>query len=192
MRQSLKEKADCQSNNDVWKVVQERELLRTRLGVHVSEQTIQLPDETLVSDYLQIKMPSYTTVLPVTDDGFVVCIRQYKHGIGTVALTLPGGSIEHGEIPLDSAKRELLEETGFRCAKWQELGEFVVGANQGLGRAHLFLAKNGQKVKEPDSGDLEDMKVELLAIGQLKQALLLREFPVLSHACAIALSVSHL
>lgn len=181
-----------QINNVIWAVEHERELLRTPRGVTVTEQTVRLANGTVVSDYLQIKMPSYTTVLPVTIDGKVICLRQYKHGVGDVSLTLPGGSIEDGETPLESAQRELLEETGYQCPHWQSLGGFTVGANQGMGKAHLYLAKNGHKVCEANSGDLEDMEIELLSVAQLNQAANNGDFSILSHASTIAMAGSYL
>lgn len=188
MRQLSTAKLAAEADDGTWTVVHETELLSTRLGVRVCEQTIQLPDSAVVSDYLQITMPNYTTVLPVTSDGLVVCIRQYKHGIGSIALTLPGGAIEEGEQPVECAKRELLEETGYRCARWQNLGEFVVGANQGICKAHLFLAREGRKIGETNSGDLEDMEIELIDVKHLQRALGAGQFPILSHSCAIALA----
>lgn len=192
MRQLSTAKFDDADNDGTWTVVHERELLSTQLGVSICEQTVQLPDATVVSDYLQITMPNYTTVLPVTCDGLIVCIRQYKHGIGSIALTLPGGAIESDELPIESARRELLEETGYRCANWQDLGAFVVGANQGICKAHLFLAKDGRKIREAESGDLEDMEIELLDVEHLQRALDAGQFPILSHSCAIALAKNYI
>lgn len=192
MRQLSNAALDTGSDDGTWTVLHETELLSTPLGVTVCEQTVQLPDNTVVSDYLQIKMPNYTTVLPVTSDGRAICIRQYKHGVRTIALTLPGGAIEQGEHPLESAKRELLEETGYQCAQWQDLGEFVVGANQAICKAHLFLARQGTKICEADSGDLEEMEVELLDLEDVQQALYAGQFPILSHACAIGLASRYL
>jgi len=188
----LRQLSTAKLDDGTWTVIRETELLSTDLGVSICEQTVQLPDTTVVSDYLQISMPDYTTILPVTRDGLIVCIRQYKHGIGSIALTLPGGAIESGEQPIQSARRELLEETGYQCAAWQDLGEFVVGANQGICKAHLFLAKDGQKICEAESGDLEDMEIELLDVEHLQHALDSGQFPILSHSCAIAMARSYI
>ncbi len=192
LRNSSTAKLSCTPEVGTWSIVRERELLRTNRGVSVTEQAVHLPDGTLVPDYLQIKMPSHTTVLALTLDGLAICIRQYKHGVGRVALTLPGGFIEQGESPLETAKRELLEETGYQCTEWQQIGSFVVGANQGIGSAYLFLAKGGSQVAKANSGDLEDMETELVTLEQLSTDLMSGKFPVLSHTCAIALAVHQL
>ncbi len=67
-----------------------------------------------------------------TDKGAVVMARHYKHGPRHVILSLPAGHLEPGEQPLDSAKRELLEETGFVAddKDWRSLGSFVVSGNE--------------------------------------------------------------
>ena len=185
-------KAVLQGDENHWDVVGERELLRTKRNVVITEQSVTLPSGQQVDDYLQIRMPDYTNVLALTTGGQAVCIYQYRHGLREMSLTLPGGYVEAGESALASAQRELREETGYECSHWIELGSFVISANQGIGTAHLFLAKGGRQVAEPDSGDLEDISLKLLNIDQLSIGLASHRFPVLSHTCTIALAARHI
>lgn len=64
--------------------------------------------------------------------------------------------IERGEVPLDAAKRGLLEQTGFETSDWFNLGSYKADPNRGIGTRHLFLATNARRVAEPDSDDVED------------------------------------
>ena len=72
---------------------------------------------------LVIKAPDWINVIPLTDDGRVVLIRQWRHGIAAPTLEIPGGMVDAGEEPAQAAARELLEETGYRARHWRLLGE---------------------------------------------------------------------
>ena len=73
------------------------------------------------------------------------------------------------ELPLDCARRELLEETGHVADEWRSLGRLSVDGNRGLGHAHMFLARGLQAVAPPDSGDLETLLVEWLSLDDLRR-----------------------
>jgi ADP-ribose pyrophosphatase len=69
-----------------------------------------------------VRHPGSTAVVPLLDDNTVVMERQYRHAVGEYMLEIPAGTMEPGELPLDCAKRELEEETGFRAMRMIELG----------------------------------------------------------------------
>jgi len=71
------------------------------------------PRDGRVHDFYVIEAPDWINVIPLTDDGRVVLIEQYRHGTGEVSLEIPGGMVDEGESPQDAAARELLEETGY-------------------------------------------------------------------------------
>ncbi|HLM59047.1 MAG TPA: NUDIX hydrolase [Pyrinomonadaceae bacterium] len=64
-------------------------------------------------DFFVIEAPDWINVVPLTDDGRVVLIEQYRHGTGELSLEIPGGMVDPGESPAETAARELLEETGY-------------------------------------------------------------------------------
>ena len=82
----------------------------------------------------------WVNVVPVTPQGKVVLIRQWRAGSDEVAIEVPGGIIDPGEDPLDSASRELDEETGYRCRKMIRTGR--LRPNPALQRnfLHTFVA----------------------------------------------------
>ena len=116
-------------------------------------------------------MPHYTAVFAVTVEHKIIVLRCYRHAIGEVTLTMPGGMIEESESPLAGIQRELLEETGYKAKKWNSLGTFVGNSTRGCGTYHLFFATGAYSVQEQDSGDLEELELLLWKQQEVEQAL---------------------
>lgn len=150
-----------------WNVLSEVELLVIEGRIRVSSQTVQLPDGRQIENYLRLLSTPTAVVMALTEEGNVLCERQYKHGVGRTVLTLVGGRIEPGERPEEAAKRELLEETGYESDQWKFLGESVTHANAGGTTFFSFIARNCRKVMEPRSGDLETMQIEHLSLQEV-------------------------
>ena len=104
------------------------------------EKKFSLPDGKVVPEYYEIEMPHYTAVFAVTVDQKIIVLRCYRHAIGEVTLTMPGGMIEKGESPLEGIQREFLEETGYVAKEWKSLGSFIGNSTRGCGTYHLFFA----------------------------------------------------
>ena len=178
---------NLEGKSQKWKIVENNVVYEAEPWIQVSIQHIRLPSGKLVYDFHQVKMPESSVVVAKTPDGRMIMIKQYKHGVREVSLTLPGGLIEEEEEPLVAAKRELLEETGYIADNWQSLGCFVANANYGCGNVHVFLAQNSKCVKEPNSGDLENMEILLMNHEEAVNAIHRQEIVVLSTVAAISL-----
>ena len=102
-------------------------------------------------------MPHYASVFAVTEFQKIMVLHCYRHAIGEVTLTMPGGMIEDDESPLEGIQREFKEETGYVAKEWESLGTFIGNSTRGCGTFHMFFAKGVCPVKEPDSGYLEKL-----------------------------------
>lgn len=124
-------------------------------------------------DFYRILSVEWAQVVPVTPDDRVVMIRQYRHGAETVTLEIPGGLVDAGETPAEAARRECLEETGFRAADVRPLA--VVNPNPALfsNRLHAFAAEGVERVGEVRNTGNEHTEVELVPLADLER--LLRE-----------------
>ncbi len=158
-------------DNQKWKSLTKESILLKKPWFEVFREEIQLPDGKVVPEYYEIEMPHYTAVFAVTVDQKIIVLRCYRHAIGEVTLTMPGGMIEKGESPLEGIQREFLEETGYKAKEWESLGSFIGNSTRGCGTYHLFFATGAYPVQEPDSGDLEELELLLWKKHEVEQAL---------------------
>lgn len=173
-----------------WITLSSCELLAVPNRLRVVKEQVQLPDGKIVDDFYQIQLPEYVAVFAQTAEGAIVIEQHYKHGPRRVVISLPSGQLEPGEQPIESAKRELLEETGYVADEWRSLGSFVVSGNQGCGKAHLFMASDAEKIKNPDCSDLEEIEVRLMTHGEVIQAVHNAEVATLASVAAISLAMN--
>jgi ADP-ribose pyrophosphatase len=92
------------------------------------------------------------TILPILPEGKVCLIRNFRPSVGRTLIELPAGTLEPGEPPADTARRELIEETGYRAGKLEPLCEFFLSPGILDERMHLFLATDlepGDPQREP-------------------------------------------
>lgn len=159
------------SGHQKWEALTKESILIKKPWFEVYCESVRLPDGEVIPEYYGIKMPHYASVFAVTEDQKIMVLRCYRHAIGEVTLTMPGGMIEEGESPLKAIQRELLEETGFIAKEWKPLGTFVGNSTRGCGTYHLFFATGAKSVQKQDSGDIEELELLLWTSEEVEQAI---------------------
>jgi ADP-ribose pyrophosphatase len=72
--------------------------------------------------YYSLRLPDYSAIVAITDEGHIVAVRQYRPALEKYTIELPSGIVDPGESPGETARRELLEETGYQADHVEVLG----------------------------------------------------------------------
>ena len=133
------------------------------------EHTSPRTQQTL--EALVLECADWCNVIALTEQDELVMVRQFRFGSQQVELEIPGGIVDPGEEPISSAQRELLEETGYRAARWTSLGSVAPNPAMQRKRLHVFLAEGCVRVAEQEFDHFEDIGVELLSRPQVDAAM---------------------
>jgi ADP-ribose pyrophosphatase len=100
------------------------ELYRGKLFSFFTED-ITLPNGTR-TEIATVRHPGSSGIVPLFDEGTVAMVSQYRHPVGDYLLEIPAGTIEHGESPLNCARRELEEEVGLVAREFIEVAQVYI------------------------------------------------------------------
>ena len=115
------------------------------------------------------------TILPIDDDGYCYCVRQFRYPLGKELLEAPAGKLEKGEDPLECATRELSEETGFTADEIISLGTDYTSPGYSTETLYIYLARGLHRgEKHLDEGEFLSVEkhhidelVELVMNGEI-------------------------
>ena len=168
-----------------WKVLHS-EYLSRKPWLTVRCDHLKLPNGNEIPNYYVLEYPAWICVIALTKEGGMIMERQYRHGIGRVDYELCAGVVDPTDAsPLEAAKRELLEETGFGNGEWQSY--MIISANPGTHNnlTYCFLATGVEKVMERHLEPTEDIVVEVLRPEQVRTLLLKNEIIQATHAAPL-------
>jgi 8-oxo-dGDP phosphatase len=132
-----------------WPVVSSAELARGRL-VTLRTDKVRTPDDQLAERDVVIH-PGAVAVLALDDDQQVLLIRQYRHPVRRLLWEIPAGLRDvAGEQPWATARRELLEEAGYRARDWRVLADYYTSPGFSTERLRVFLARDLEFVPEAE------------------------------------------
>jgi ADP-ribose pyrophosphatase len=127
-------------------------------------------DEIEVKDGLNVRRevvshPGAVVMLPVDSEGRILWVRQHRWAAQRDLLELPAGTLEAGEAPEETARRELIEEVGYAASTWQRLGGFFTAPGFCTEYIHAFLA-TGLTEEQADGDEDEDIEVVPLTLEE--------------------------
>lgn len=151
------------------------------------------PENTIVDPYYVYEFPTWVTVVALTENNQIIMVRQYRHALGETLMEIPGGCVDDTDPSLQAAaERELLEETGYICDRFEYLGKISANPSTNSNIMHMYLALNGKKIKEQELDHNEEIEVYLFSINEVKQMLKNNEILQAMHATCLFYAMNKL
>lgn len=153
-----------------WKTLSQKYLIeKPWLTARVDK--VELPTGAIIDDYYVLEYPDWVNTIAITKDGMFVFVRQYRYAIGKTVNELCAGVIEKGEDPMDAAKRELMEETGFGGGKWQKWMTISANPSTHTNLTHCYLATDVERMDVQHLDQAEDIEVRLFSRDEVMEML---------------------
>jgi 8-oxo-dGTP pyrophosphatase MutT (NUDIX family) len=155
-----------------WKIIESKTAFKNHF-FQITQDTCEKSNGSVVESYYTIHRPPVAVIGTFTEKNEIILINQYRHPVQSVDIELPAGYIEDHEKDIQqAAKRELLEETGYKAEKLVKIHESFASAGLMSNNIHFFIGFNAKKVSEPQLDDNEELEVR---VTPWKEALKLLE-----------------
>lgn len=125
---------------------------------------VRLPDGARI-EYGVLESAGFVAVVPVTERG-VLLVRQWRQPVGGFTLELPGGSLEKGENPQETVRKELLEETGYRAENLSHLVSVHTSPGRSTEVCHLFRCRAVRTLSGPQPEPTEFISAVELPLAE--------------------------
>lgn len=167
-----------------WDDVEHRDVYSGRIFT-VRRDRLRSPATGRNHDFDIVDAPDWVNVVALTGDNRVLLIRQYRAGTRSITTEIPGGTVDPGETPLEAARRELLEETGYTSDDWTEIGRVEPNPAFQTNATWTFLARHARRTGDQRFDETELIEVEersladipgLIASGVIAHALVVCAF----------------
>ncbi len=149
-----------------WRVIKSVEILDCRIFKVRQDLTVN-PRTNESHPMFVLQQSDWVNIIPLTPDDQVVMVEQWRHGTQTVELETPGGIVDPGETSEQTARRELLEETGYEAEQLIHLGTVHPNPAIQSNRQHYILATGCRKVADLKLDHAEDIEVRLFPVAEI-------------------------
>ncbi|MBE2231426.1 MAG: NUDIX hydrolase [Chitinophagaceae bacterium] len=130
------------------------------------------PEGKIVDPYYVYDFSTWVGALPVTEEGKIVLVKQYRHALGETCIEIPGGCVDDTDTNLEEAiARELREETGYSFSSYDYLGKISPNPSTNSNLLHMFLARGGRKTSSQQLDENEEIEVLEVTVEELKNLL---------------------
>ncbi len=125
-----------------------------------------------------IRHPGATAIIPFVRENTLLLLRQYRHAVRDHIWEIPAGTLDPEESPINCAKRELVEETGYSGSNWQSLGQIIPVPGYSDELIHVYLATDlaaaQQDLDSDEIIDVHEVKfdaaIEMIKSGEIRDS----------------------
>ena len=174
-----------------WKILDSKYLYKTN-GIALRIDQCEIQNGNVFEPYV-IETGTWVNVVALTKEREVILEKQYRHGAGQVMLEIPAGVMdEEDESPLQAAKRELLEETGYTSDQFIEIGKVYPNPATHNNLTYSFLALDVEKVGQQSLDETEEIEVSLIPFDELIELAREGGLPQALHISALFFAMAYL
>jgi len=175
-----------------WNILASR-IIRSDRWIQLRADRCQMPDGQIVDPFYVLEYPDWLNAVALTSEGKVILTRQYRHGIGSVILELPSGTVEETDpSPETAMRRELLEETGYQFSELYATSVVSSNPDKCTNLVHSFLAVGGERIQDPNPGLGEQVELELVTVPEFRRLLRENAFLQSMHVASAFYALEHL
>lgn len=171
----------------VWKRLKRKQVYQSRF-LNIYEDQVQLPNGRVIDDYTVVQKPDIVMIIATDKNNKLLVQDEYRYAAGKYFLQTPGGYKEKGEDPLATAKRELLEETGYTTDDFKLLGIMNDFPGKDMHDVYVVRAKNVVKVSSTHRDDMEQINLKLLSLETVKKQIKERKWQMTTALGALVFS----
>ncbi len=166
-----------------WTTLESQEIIK--LGYfRLRKDKCQMPDGRVMPGYYTLEFSDWVNIVPVTYEGNIVLIRQYRHSVGETIIEIPGGSTDPrtAEDPQKAAVRELEEETGYTSSRVESVGVHYPNPALLSNKMYTYIAYDCVQTKKQELDPYEDIEVfevsqkelfEMIQDGKIQHSIIL-------------------
>jgi len=175
-----------------WKIKSSEYLLKHKY-MTVRKDACETGDGYIVDPYFALEFDDWVQVLGFEGKSKVLITQQYRHGIQNVIYGLPTGFTEKSDSsPMESARRELLEETGYDSNNFVKTGELYPNPAIQNNKVHCYAAFDIKKIKKPESDHSERIISRFIAVDDLLKMISEGTFSHALHVAGVFMTLRHL
>jgi 8-oxo-dGTP pyrophosphatase MutT (NUDIX family) len=151
-----------------WRTLESNVLVEDR-WIRLTADRCLLPDGKVIEAYYVLHERDWVHVFAQDSGGAVLVVRQFRYAAAALCVELPGGVMEEGESPLATAKRELLEETGYAAREWISVGRMYANPARQTNSVHVYMARGLTHLAPQELDESEDIEFEFAPIAKIRE-----------------------